>query len=475
MYLTRYKNSSFLLKNGAAESIRALYHTKWYRLIFAKQFEWRHKQKSKKETEMKKVNTRKLVAVIAAAAASALVLAGCGSTASDSSSEHTTITFSYLWTGEEAKALKSVVNDFNKSQSKITVKAVSNPDQTKQLTSMSSTNGSFDVSDSFGSNVGSWASKGILEPLDNYGFDTSDFIPSVLKQDTYKGKLYAMPIAVQEYKLLYNKDEFKAAGITTTPKTMDELATDIAKLTKQDSNGTITQLGLGTSSAYNLLSTLAYVFGGSWDGNSKPTPLNKGNIAALNWYKTNLLDKYGASNIAKFEAGYGSYMSSEDPFYTGKIAMTIDGEWQSANISKVAPKLNWGVIDIPAVSSKLTNATHTYSSMFFIPTNSKHKTEAATFIKYLTGKKAMRTFTKALGNLPARTSLLDDSAYDSLPGFDVWLQGLKSKNTFSFAPTTYTSQYQTDLTSAFSDFVLGKTTAKEALTTVEKKAASYDN
>ncbi|WP_022881846.1 ABC transporter substrate-binding protein [Gryllotalpicola ginsengisoli] len=411
-------------------------------------------------------------AAAAAAVAAALALAGCSGTASTGG--RTTITFSYLWTGKEADALKQVVADFNKSQSKITVKAVSNPDQTKQLSSMSSANGSFDVSDSFGSNVGAWASKGILEPLDDYSFDTSDFIPSVLKQDKYKGKLYAMPIAVQEYKLIYNKAEFAAAGITSPPTTMDELAQDAAKLTKQSSDGTITQLGLGTSSAYNLLSTLAYVFGGKWDTNGKPSPTDAGNIAALNWYKTNVLDKYGASNIAKFESGYGEYMTAQDPFYTGKIAMTLDGEWQSANIAKVAPNLKWGVADIPTAVPGLENATQTYSSMFFIPANSKHKQEAATFIKYLTGKKAMLSFTKALGNLPARTSLLDDSSYDSLPGFSVWLQGLKSKNAFSFAPATYTTQYQADLTSAFSSFVLGKESAEEAMKSVASKAASYD-
>ena len=56
----------------------------------------------------------------------------------------------------------------------------------------------------------------------------------------YQGKLYALPIAVQEYKLLYNRDLFSAAGISAPPATMDEFATDISKLTKQDSSGTIT-------------------------------------------------------------------------------------------------------------------------------------------------------------------------------------------------------------------------------------------
>jgi multiple sugar transport system substrate-binding protein len=382
---------------------------------------------------------------------------------------------SYLWTGNEGAALKKVVSDFNASQSKITVDAVSNPDETKQLASMSSSNGSFDVSDSFGSNVGSWASKGIIEPLTADDFPTGDFIPSVLNQMKYQGKLYAAPIAVQEYKLLYNKKLFAAAGISSPPTTMAELATDIVKTTKTNSDGSITQLGLGTSSPYDLLTTLAFAFGGKWDANGKPSPTNAGNVEALNWYKTNVLDKFGAANIAKFAAGYGEYMSAQDPFYTGKIAMTMDGEWQSANIAKTVPSLDWGVADIPAATPALTNATQTYSSMFFIPTNSKHQAQAVTFLKYLTGPKAMLSFTMALGNLPARTSLLDNAAYDSLPNFSVWLKGLKSKNAFSMASAPYTSQYNTDLTSAFSTFVLGGQSAESALAAVKVKAASYGN
>lgn len=413
-----------------------------------------------------------VIAMFAGAAAISVALSGC-STGSASSSGKTDITLSYLWTGNEGNALQAVVADFNKSQDKIQVNAISNPDQTKQLASMSSTNGSFDVSDSFASNVGSWASKGIIQPLSSSDFDTSDFIPSILKQDEYQGKLYAAPIAVQEYKLLYNKDLFAAAGITTPPATMDELAADIVKTTKQGSDGTITQLGLGTSSAYNLLSTLGFVFGGQWDTNGKPSPTAADNVKALDWYKTNVLDKFGASNVAKFASGYGEYLSAQDPFYTGKIAMTIDGEWQSANIAKTVANLNWGVADIPAAAPALTNATQTYSSMFFIPTNSKHKAEATTFLQYLTGKKAMLSFTKALGNLPARTSLLTDRSYDSLPNFDVWLKGLTSKNAKSMASETYTSQYNTDLTSAFSTFVLGGESAQDALNGVKSKAASY--
>jgi len=97
------------------------------------------------------------------------VLMGFGATLSAYAQEKTEITFSYLWGGAEAKALEEIIAEFNASQDKIVVKGVSSPDTTKQLASMSSSNGAFDVSDHFGSAVGSWASKGILAPLDDLG------------------------------------------------------------------------------------------------------------------------------------------------------------------------------------------------------------------------------------------------------------------------------------------------------------------
>src|SRR5690242_57392 len=59
--------------------------------------------------------------------------------------DKTEITFSYLWGGDEAKAIESIISDFNASQDKIVVKGVSSPDATKQLASMSSANGAFDI------------------------------------------------------------------------------------------------------------------------------------------------------------------------------------------------------------------------------------------------------------------------------------------------------------------------------------------
>lgn len=415
----------------------------------------------------------RLVAAAAATIVATSSLAACSNSSSGSPSGVTTVRFTQLWTGNSAKIMDGIVADFNKSHPKIHVVVQSNPDQTKQLASMSSSSGSFDVSDGFGTSVASWASKGILAPLGSYGIKTSDFLPSDMKQMTYHGQLYAVPFATHSYKLLYNKTLFAEAGITSPPTTMAEFAQDIALTTKQSSNGTITQLGFGTTSAYNTLTTLGFVFGGTWDKNGKPDPENPDILKALNWYQTNVTDKFGAANIAKFAAGYGQYLSAQDPFYTGKIAMILDGEWQPTVIKSVAPHLDYGVADIPAASPSLENATQAYNSMFFIPANAQHKPQAVEFLKYMTSSVGMKKWTTESGDAPARKSLLSNPVYQKTPYYEVWLQGLKSKNVFAFDSAPYTAQYTSDLTTALQDMTLGTVTPAQAMAQVAQQAKTY--
>ncbi|GAB2530340.1 ABC transporter substrate-binding protein [Paramicrobacterium agarici] len=417
--------------------------------------------------------SRRLGAV-AIAATAALTLAGCSG--GGNSDGPTTIKFSYLWSGPEAEVLESIIEDFNDSQDAIVVKGVSSPDQQKQLTSMSSSNGSFDISDNFGENVGSWASKGVLAPLDEYiesaSIDLDDFAPAALEQMKHDGQTYALPIAVHSFQLLYNKTLLDEAGVEP-PTTMDELADAIEKLTITDDSGKITQLGIGDANTTTTLTTLGFAFGGAWSDDDGPTPTDPGNVEAVDWWQKNVVELVGADNLADFKAGEGQYLSAEDSFFSGKVAMIIDGEWRAASASEVAPDLDWGVTAIPAASPKLENSTQVTSSTLFIPTNSKHKDEAATFLSYLLSPEVMEKFSLTLGNLPARTSLLDSDAYKDLPNFEVWANALTSPNAQSLASAPYSAEYSTDLGNAFDDVVRGKSTAEKALDYVTSRTKSY--
>ena len=285
------------------------------------------------------------VAAVAAVALTASLAACSGGPGDDSGP--TTIRFSYLWTGTEAEAVQQIVEDFNASQDEIVVEGVSSPDSQQQLTSMSSSEGNFDISDNFGTSVGAWASRGILEPLDDHlernGVATADFVPATLEQMRYDDQLYAMPITVHTYQLMYNKSILADAGIEP-PTTMDELADAVKRLTVQEPDGTVTRLGLGSSNLEHTLVPLGFAFGGAWDTDGAPSPAEPGNVDALDWWRTNVVDAVGADAYASFTSGLGEYNSEADPFYTGKFAMVIDGEWRAISAPEVAPDLDWGVI-----------------------------------------------------------------------------------------------------------------------------------
>ncbi|MEU6788325.1 ABC transporter substrate-binding protein [Nonomuraea angiospora] len=406
-------------------------------------------------------------------------LAACSGNAAESGGR-TTITFSYLWSGPEGEAIEKLIAAFNAGQNKITVKGVSSPDAQKQLASMSSANGTFDISDNFGNTVGSWAAKGILAPLDDLlkgqGVDTGAFAPAAMDQMRHKGQTYALPIAVHTFQLVYNKKLLAAAGVEP-PTTMDELAAAIPKLTKTDGKGAITQLGLGNPSLSTSITTLGYAFGGTWDGTEPaspaPTPGDPGNLAALRFWQDNITKKYGADKVSAFKAGWGQYMSAQDPFYTGKVAMVIDGEWQAVSIPKNAPGLEWGVSPIPVARPDLDGTTQLTASTLFIPANSKHRQEAAAFLKYLVSESAARELSIALGNLPARTGLAGDPAYAKIANFDAWLAAMKSPKVRSLSSAPYAAEYATDLESAFDSVARATATPEEAMAKVAGRASGY--
>lgn len=406
-------------------------------------------------------------------------LSACGGSTAGQGGQ-ATVTFSYLWSGAESNAIQKIIAEYNASQTSTKVVGVSNPDMQKQLASMSSSQGSFDLSDNFGSGVGSWAAKGVLEPLDGYmsasGVKAGDFVPAAMDQMRYQGQTYSLPVALHDFELVYNKKLLTDAGITAPPSTTEELAADIAKLTKVDASGNITQLGLGNPDTGTTLTTLGYSFGGKWDGaDGKPSPQDSGNLAGLGFYRTAITDKYGAEKVAKFTAGWGQYGTAQDPFYTGKVAMIIDGEWQPRQIAASGATLDWGAARLPAPSTSpdLAGTTQITASTLFIPRNARNKKAAFEFMKYLTSGPGAREFTMALGNLPARTSLLADPAYAAIPQFSTWLQGLKSNNLHALASRPYSAQYSADLVTAFNNVLHGSQTPQQAMAEVAGKAKNY--
>src|SRR5712691_28814 len=82
-------------------------------------------------------------------------------------------------------------------------------------------------------------------------------------------------------------------------------------------------------------------------------------------------------NVLAFSTGFGDqYMSPDYPFYTGKLAMYVDGEWQTGPnfITKFKPELNYGVAPFPppADHPERANTAVVQGTVAIIPANAKN-------------------------------------------------------------------------------------------------------
>ena len=152
----------------------------------------------------------------------------------------------HLWAGVEAGYIDDAVEAYNAQSDKYYVEALSVPDAQKIMVAIQSGNGP-DVVSNFSSNVGSFAAKGIMLPLDEYveknQTDLSDYIPVTLESCKFEDKLYALPCGLNLMGLFYNKTLLAEAGYTEPPKTMEELYEMAVATTKVNEDGTIDVLG----------------------------------------------------------------------------------------------------------------------------------------------------------------------------------------------------------------------------------------
>ncbi|MGI5401450.1 ABC transporter substrate-binding protein [Streptomyces sp. CA-135486] len=171
--------------------------------------------------------------------AATAVTAACGSGNADASGR-ITVTVGTANQGEVLKALKEIVDSFNASQSKITVKLQQYPDAAtllqKTLVQLSAgepptlspcqpswaaayakVNGLADMSTMFGT------------PNALTAKDIKDFEPALMKATKINGKQLTLPFDRNLSFLYYNKKLFRQAGLTKPPTTWTQFAEYAAK------------------------------------------------------------------------------------------------------------------------------------------------------------------------------------------------------------------------------------------------------
>ncbi|PTM59735.1 carbohydrate ABC transporter substrate-binding protein (CUT1 family) [Desmospora activa DSM 45169] len=382
------------------------------------------------------------------------------------------VDFWYTWLGEGSDAMEKLIDEFNRSQDEIYVNGLAQGDTQKQMTAIVGGNPPDLASLPDEINLSSWAEKGAMLPLDDYiqtnGYDMEDYLPAAREAVTYKRKTYGLPLGMNTWMLYYNKDLLQEAGFDGPPKTIQELRKYEDKLSKKK-DGRLVTLGLWPGTTPHIW--MQSFEGRLWDPEKKTvTPLDPGFKASVQ-LSEDIWQKHGPENIDRLLAGNGTYGSPQDPFATGKYAMTLDGEWLAPLLEKNAPQLNYDVAPVPydKNSPEAENAGYINVNLLYIPKGADQPDAAWKFMEWLTAKEKMVEFDTAIGNLPPRQSAMDDPIFESVPKFDRFLAYANSEKMEPLPSLPFMEKYMGEIHKQIDRINRGKVSLEQGLQEVEKE------
>ena len=288
-------------------------------------------------------------------------------------------------------------------------------------------------------NVGSWAREDLVTPLNDLitsaGIDTSDTFPAALGQCDYGGTYYCLPWGTDTYALFWNKDLFEDAGLDPDPppQTLEELVDFADKLTKVDDNGMVTQVGFVPDFSWSHISLYARMFGGYWysEDGTQVTLTSQPVVDALKW-EQQFYTKYGADQVLRFTSAMGDYMSPDQGFYAGKIAMMVDGEWQTGPnfIKALKPELYYGVAPFPypADHPEMKNTNVLEGTVAMIPSGAANHDAAAALLAWMVSPEILADEMYANYNLPTTKAASEDPRFHESDKFEVFLNLMADPN-----------------------------------------------
>lgn len=234
-----------------------------------------------------------------------------------------------------------------------------------------------------------------------------DLVKGTDEPMTKDGKLYGMPIGVEGYGYIYNKDLFAQAGITELPKTLTQLEDAAKKLQDKGitpfENGYAEWWVLGNHFV-NLPFALQADPNKFIEGLNNGTEKITGNAVFENWVKLfDLTIKYGNKNPLQTD-----YNTEVTDFSNGKAAMMQQGNWTQVQITKTNPNVKIGFLPMPisddaAASDKLFVGV---PNNWVINKDSAVKQEAKDFLNWMVTSETGKIYiTKQFKFIPALTTI----------------------------------------------------------------------
>lgn len=424
--------------------------------------------------------SRKVTLALAATASLAVLTTACTGQsetgATDDPNAGTTITFWHGWSAPaEVKAVQANVDRFEKAHPGIEVKVVGNinDDKLNQALRAGGSNGPDVVSSFTTSNVGKFCSSGAfldLKPfIEKSELDLEATIPKpMLDYTQFEGVRCALPLLGDAYGLYYNKDAFKAAGITGPPKTWSEFAETAKKLTKPKGD---TYDRLGFMPNYHGYETVVDHYMSQWDhayfdADGKSNIAEDPAFAEMFTYQKKLVDDLGGfAGLERYRNTFGDEWGAEHPFHTGQVAMQLDGEWRLGMAKDAGIDFEIGTAPLPVADDEADEYGKGFLSgtIMGIAPQSKKQNAAWELVKYMTtDTEAVVSFANAIRNVPSTFEALKSPDLKTDPAFRTFLDIAQHPESNTPPASVNGSTYQTTLQDFGFQYESGKVKDLEA-------------
>ena len=354
--------------------------------------------------------TRRRFLGAAGTAAVPLALAGCGFSPGGSSSKSSsdTLTFTTWGTDAELAGLRKVIAGFEKANSgaKVTLNSVPYAQMFTNIDAQLQADKAPDLFRVPYYTFGSYAGRGQLLDLSSHlPSDFGDrFTPAAWAAVQNKNHPFGVPHHTDTSAIVYNKDAFKAAGITSVPTTIDQAWTWAE----------FQQIALKLRKA---MPASKYPFAYNWQGNGVTRWLSwlfeaDGRFLANDLIHPAIDSAAGHSAIdftksffpARLVPPNSSIKSTSlaaELWYAQTVAMTFSGAFNIPDATSTL-KFGWGATFSPR---KSRSAGDFGGNALVATAKTKKPKLAAAFLDYVTQSGPMRQFCSGASLLPTRRDL----------------------------------------------------------------------
>ncbi|RJO75587.1 ABC transporter substrate-binding protein [Nocardia panacis] len=420
--------------------------------------------------------TLRTLATYSVATTIALVLTACtgqsagGGDDGSAAGKDVTITFWHGWSQDnEVKAIDDNIAAFQKLHPNIHVKSVGNitDDKIEQALRAGGRDAPDVVSSFTTDQVGKYCSAKVWADMNPFlrkdGIDAAKTFPApMLDYSRYEGNQCALPLLGDSYGLYYNKSAFAAAGITAPPRTFSEFEAAAAKLTIPDGDG-FKQLGFMPNFHGYETTPMHYLgqYGATYFGpDGKTNVAADPKIAAMYTWQKNLVAKLGGfDRLEKFRTGFGDEFSAKNPFETGQLAMSLDGEWRTATLTANKVGFDWATAPFPVPDDQADTYGRGYTTgtIVGIAGSSQKQTAAWELVKFLTtDTDSLIAFANAIHNVPSTNAALNSPKLAADPTFKTFLDIAKNPHSTTTPASINGGAYQMSLRNFGYDYESGK-------------------